>query len=217
MRQVIPGVLLSLVLLNGSCSFTEKTTHRLYDDAKDDVLDVIVVPGVPFEGGNWSYIMKGRVYWSKYLYDKGITKNIMYSGSAVYSPYFEAQIMALYAEALGIPKEHIFTETKAEHSTENIYYSYKKAKKLGFKKIGLASDAFQTKMLRGFAKRKLSRDIKFIPIVRDSLEALYPLSDPQIDFKQAYAENFVSLTDREGFWKRFRGTMGKRIDESAYE
>jgi uncharacterized SAM-binding protein YcdF (DUF218 family) len=29
--------------------------------------------------------------------------------------------------SIGIPRENIFTETKAEHSTENIYYSYKKA------------------------------------------------------------------------------------------
>jgi len=59
--------------------------------------------------------MKGRVYWSKYLYDRGIGKNIMYSGNAVYTPYFEGEIMALYAKAIGIPPEHIYTELKAEH------------------------------------------------------------------------------------------------------
>jgi hypothetical protein len=66
---------------------------------------------------------------------KGSAKNVMYSGSSVYSPYYEGEVMAMYAAAIGIPKEHIFTETKAEHSTENLYYGYHKSRKLGFKKL----------------------------------------------------------------------------------
>ena len=55
----------------------------------------------------------------------GMAKNVMFSGSAVYTPYYESKIMALYAEAIGIPKERIYIETEAEHSTENIFYSYR--------------------------------------------------------------------------------------------
>jgi hypothetical protein len=43
--------------------------------------------------------MKGRVCWSKYMFDKGIAKNVIYSGGAVYSPYCEAEILALYNKA----------------------------------------------------------------------------------------------------------------------
>ena len=111
--------------------------------------------------------MKGRVYWSKYLYDKGITKNVIYSGSAVYTPYVEGKIMALYAIALGIPEENVFSETMAEHSTENVYYSYKLARKLGFERIALATDQFQAKMLKRFTKKIVSRDAGIIPIVTD--------------------------------------------------
>ena len=118
-----------------SCSYSKHKTQELFSEAKHQIYDVIIVPGVPFENNNWSDAMKNRVYWSKYLYDHGIAKNIIYTGSAVYSPYYEAEIMALYGEALGIQKHNIFTETKAEHSTENVYYSYKKAKKIGFKKV----------------------------------------------------------------------------------
>lgn len=107
--------------------------------------------------------MKGRVYWAKYLYDKGITRNILFSGSSVYSPYYEGKIMALYAAALGIPKEHIFTETRAEHSTENAYYGYKRALQLGFTHIALASDPFQSKLLKGFIRRKVDRNMMVIP------------------------------------------------------
>jgi hypothetical protein len=180
--------------------------------------DIIIVPGVPFEDSTWSDVMKIRVYWSKYLYDQGIAKNIMYSGSAVYSPYYEAKIMALYAEALGIPKQNIFTETKAEHSTENVYYSYKKAKKLGFDKIALATDTFQAKMVQNFIKKNMKADIAIIPIVYDTLRALEPpMYDPEIDFIKAADEYFVSITEREGFWKRFKGTRGKNINRTFYE
>ena len=210
------SILWLLVTLN-SCSFSSKTCRNLLNESMTKSYDIIVVPGVPLENGKWSATMKERIYWSKYLYDKGIAKNIMYSGSAVYSPYYEAQIMALYAEAIGIPKENVFIETKAEHSTENIYYSYKKAKKLGFNSIALASDPFQTKMLRRFTRKIVSPDVGLIPMVIDSLKAMVPkMTDPVIDYQQAFMKNFVPLTERESFWERFKGTRGLDIDTTVY-
>jgi hypothetical protein len=201
-----------------SCSFSVKASKALLDEAKKTSYDIIVVPGVPFENGKWSRTMKGRVYWSKYLYDQGIAKNIMYSGSSVYSAYYEGEIMALYAEAIGIPKEHIFTETKAEHSTENIYYSYKKAKKLGFNRIALASDVFQTKTLRKFTRKKVSPEVGLIPMVADTLKKMEPqMADPVIDYQKAFNKDFISIKKREGYLKRLRGTSGKNIDMKAYE
>ncbi|HTQ28385.1 MAG TPA: YdcF family protein [Puia sp.] len=201
-----------------SCSFSQRTARKLLQEAQKHPYDIIVVPGVPFEKDTWSRTMKGRVYWSKYLFDQGIAKNIMYSGSSVYSPYFEGEIMALYAEALGIPKQYIYTETKAEHSTENIYYSYRRSIQLGFHRIALASDPFQTKALRKFTRKKISADIGLIPMTTDTLKAMEPqMTDPVIDYRQAYNKDFVPLTEREGFWKRLRGTRGLNIDTSAYK
>ncbi len=209
---------LGLFLFICSCSFTQKKSTRLFAKAKSETYDIIVVPGVPFENGEWSRTMRGRVLWSKYLFDLGITKNIMYSGSAVYSPYQEAEIMALYAEKLGIPKSNIYTETKAEHSTENIYYSYQKAKKLGFNKIALASDPFQTKMLKRFAHVRLSPEVGLIPFVYDTLSSIEAhTGNPAIDYQSVYVEDFVSLIDRESFWKRLKGTRGRNLDTLAYK
>ena len=190
----------------------------MFEKASNDTYDIIIVPGVPLENGTWSRTMKARIYWSKYLYDKGIAKNIMYSGSAVYSPYCEGEVMALYAEAIGIPKEHIFSETKAEHSTENLYYGYYKSKKLGFKKIALATDPFQAKQLNSFAKRRLSERVTVIPMVFDTLKAMEPMmTDPKIDIQKAFQKDFVSITKRQSFWKRFKGTMSWNIDKKAYK
>src|SRR5882724_11823174 len=186
-----------------SCSFSQRASKKLFNEAATKQYDIIVVPGVPFENGKWDRVMKGRVYWSKYLFDKGIAKNIIYSGSAVYTPYYEGIIMSLYAAAIGVPKENIFTETKAEHSTENIYYSCKKAKLMGFKTVALASDPFQTKTLRKFAHKKLNPDIGIIPFVVDTLKIIEPsMIDPVIDYQQAFNKDFKSIKEREGFWKR---------------
>lgn len=180
--------------------------------------DMVVIPGCPFENTQWSATMKARIYWSKYLYEKGIAKNIMYSGNAVYTPYYEARIMALYAEAIGIPKEHIYTETKAEHSTENIYYSYKKSKKTGFLTIALASDPFQTKLLQRYTRIILKNDVALIPFVYDTLSSIKPgMINPLIDYQQAFVKDFIPLPERENFFERLRGTSGKDIDTNAYK
>ena len=205
-------------MLHG-CSYTSKSSKEMLDESAQNKCDIIVVPGVPFDStkGKWSTMMKARVYWSKYLFDKGIATNIMYSGSSVYTPYYEGEIMAMYAEAIGIPKEHIYTEIKARHSTENIYYSYEKARKMGFERIGLATDPFQAKMLSRFVYEKVSADVVIMPIVFDTLKTMEPqMKDPPIDYKQAYNKDFVSIIKTENLWQRFQGTMGHKIDTAAY-
>jgi uncharacterized SAM-binding protein YcdF (DUF218 family) len=208
---------LSVVLLVNSCAYSSRASRNLLEESMAKGYDIIVIPGVPFENGHWSLTMKGRIYWSKYLYDRGIARNVMYSGSAVYSPYNEAGIMALYAEKIGIPRGNIFTEEMAEHSTENIFYSYRKARKLGYNSVALASDPFQTKMLKAFTHKKVSPDVGLIPIVYDTLQAMESkMTDPEIDPQSAFEGDFIPLPQRENFFKRFRGTRGLDIDTSAY-
>jgi DUF218 domain-containing protein len=217
-RRVPTYCSLALLFLLSSCFFSTKSTVRLFKESKSKTYDIVIVPGVPLENGKWGKMMKGRVCWSKYLYDKGIVKNIMYSGSSVYTPYYEGKVMALYAEAIGIPKDHIFYETRAEHSTENIYYSYKKAKQLGFTSIALASDRFQTWTFKKFTQEKVSADIALIPMVVDTVRMVEPLiKDPVIDYRKAYNKNFVSIRKRQSYRERLRGAEGKNIDEKFYE
>ena len=214
---ICSGLCLFLLAL-ASCSFSVKACKKLFSQSENEQFDIVIIPGAPFQNSKWGRVMKGRIYWSKFLFDKGIARNVMYSGSSVYSPYTEAVIMSLYAEAIGISKENIFTETKAEHSTENVYYAYQKAKQLGFKKIALASDPLQTKLVRKFTRKKVSADIKLIPFVVDTLKEMQPqMKDPAIDFGQAFNKDFKSIVKRESFWKRLRGTMGKNIDKNAYQ
>lgn len=179
------------------------------EGVKNQPYDVIIVPGFPYNGQNWDMVLKMRIHWARYLYQKGYTKNVIFSGSAVATPYIESRVMSYYAEILGIPRKNLFTEEKAEHSTENVYYSYRLAKELGFKKIALATDPIQTSYMRKFMK-KFELPIALLPTVIDTLKIM-DLSEPSINPEKAIRENFVKLSARENFFERFKGTVGKYI------
>lgn len=209
-------VVVAISLLLTHCSFKHYAEKSYERARKNKPYDVVIVPGVPYEKENTTSVMKMRLFWAKHLYDSGFTHNIIFSGSAVYTPFVESIAMKVMADSLGIPSEHIFSETKAEHSTENIYYSWKMARSMGFKKIALATDPFQSRMLRSFI-RKYCPGVESIPIVFGKLD-IDNKSLPVIDTTSFHVEQFVSITEREGFWQRFKGTMGKRVkDEVAGE
>jgi hypothetical protein len=195
------------------CTFTHYAKKSYANAQKEKPYDVIIVPGVPYEGEKTTTVMKMRLYWAKLLYDSGVTNHIIFSGSSVYSPYVEGVVMKIMADSLGIPSDKTFSETKAEHSTENAYYGWKMAKQLGFTKIALATDPFQAGMLRSFIRRYCP-GMKSVPIIFDTME-IDEKKLPEIDPSAAHVEPFVSITEREGFWDRFRGTMGKRVKQEA--
>ena len=206
-----PLLVLTLLVAISGCTFFRPGPAKLFRRAvKNEPYDVIIVPGCPFDGKEWSLAMKGRVIWAVYLVKKGIAKNIIFSGGSVYSPYVEAKIMALYAEQLGIPKEKIFIEDKAEHTTENIYYSYHIAKNLGFSKMAVASDPYQSNLLMGFTKRRFKLPIAHIPYIIDTLKTIDKVN-PVINPESAHVDNFKSIVETQSKWHRLRGTQGKNI------
>jgi len=211
MSKAASIALLLLAITCGSCFFVGPShIKRLRMAVKDGPVDVAIVPGFPFNNGRWDTLLKSRILWSLYLYKKGIIRNIIYSGNAVYTPYMEGKSMALYAYALGIDPAHIFVDTIAEHSTENLYYGYQMAKKLGFTKIAIATDPFQCYMLYKFSKKHFKTEFFFLPIIYDSISA-YTSLDPVVDTKPAYVDSFVPIDTRMNYTERMKGTMGKGI------
>ena len=207
---------MSLLVQLGACITPKKGPRREYEYAAKNLapFDAIIVPGTPFNNGSWDSVMKARLLWAMVLYKNGVAKNIIFSGGAVYSPYPEAKIMGLYAQKLGIPKEHIFYETEARHSTENVYYSYIVAKKQGFKTLALATDPFQSSLLKRFTRKRFETQIYHIPFITDTLGAynyLNPVLDPA-DYEAEKKKNFISITETEGIFKRLGGTIGWGID-----
>ena len=213
MKKYIYLYLLLVIVGFSSCSLALKRANRLYTEASTSkkVYDAIIVPGVPLKNGNWDSTMKSRVLWSVFLYKNNYTKNIIYSGGAVYTPYYEAVVMGLYAQQMGVPKEHIFYDTLAKHSTENVFYSYKIAKLNGFKHLALATDPFQSVMLLSFTRKRFESHIQHIPVIFDSIKTMNA-NNPVINYKLAYKSSFTSITEQEGITTRLKGTMGRQID-----
>lgn len=200
-----------------SCITPRKGPMRAYAKAATLApFDAVIIPGIPYNGKSWDSVMKARVLWSWILYKNGYAKNIIYSGGAIYTPYVEAKVMGLYGEQLGIPKDHIFYDTLAKHSTENVYYSYLLAQQLGFKSIALGTDPFQALMLRSFTRNRFESPIFHLPFVTDTL-AVYNGVNPTINAESCMMPGkWQSIKEQEGFRERFRGTMGKTIDWSAF-
>lgn len=217
MKNIVPFFLLTTFLYVG-CISLKKEPRAAYTQIKkhDVVFDAIIVTGIPFENGTWDSVMKARVLWSYVLYKNGITKNIIYSGAAVYSPFYESKIMGLYAQELGIPEEHIFYDTIARHSTENVYYSYLLAKQHGFKTIALTTDPIQSALLRKFTKVRFGTQIYHMPFVMDSVKK-YSHFNPEIDPTTAKSGQFSSIMDNESSKERFMGTLGRGINWKQYE
>jgi uncharacterized SAM-binding protein YcdF (DUF218 family) len=210
LKKLLILLILSTFLVPGCTKLYYRSAEKAFHQGlKDQPYDVIIVPGFPYQGKEWDMVHKMRIHWAYYLFNKGYTKNIIFSGSAVATPFVESKVMGYYAEALGVPKENIFTEEKAEHSTENVYYSYRLAKKLGFKKIALATDPFQSSYMGKFM-RKFELPVALLPTVIDTLKGL-DLYEPEINPKPALVEGFVKLSERENFFQRLKGTMGQYI------
>lgn len=201
-----------LTFFISSCALFQPSAKKLNNRAlsANKQYDAVIVPGVPFLEPKWDRTMQMRVMWATHLYKTGVTKKIIMSGSSVYSPYVEAQIMKLYAIEFGVPADDIIIEDKAQHSTENVWYSYKLAKVLGYQKIALSTDPFQTKMTYRFGRRRL-KDMKYLPVIFDILKTLEHL-EPTINYQNYKIENFTPITETQTFWYRFKGTMGKHID-----
>ncbi|PCJ85464.1 MAG: hypothetical protein COA57_07565 [Flavobacteriales bacterium] len=209
-KGAVSYVILMLAIVIFGCRNTSEITDRIYKSAQFNApYDVIIVPGFPYTEKKMPELLKKRLYWSHYLYSREITENIIYSGGAVYSPYVESEIMKLYAVELGIPEDRIFTETQAEYSVENLYYSLLLAKEKGFSCIAIATDAAQIKKLQPYIE-KFDLQIDLLPIIDKRIEVVmdYGFS---INPEPAYAENFVSIINRTSFFDRWRGTSGKSI------
>ncbi len=157
MRILFASSVTFLLIAFQSCSLAKKVERTTARNLKSAPYDVIVVPGYPYRDAKYPELFTTRIFYAKELYDKGLARNIIFSGAAVHTPYVEGTIMKIFADSLGIQKEHTFSEVQAEHSHQNARLGYKMARELGFKKVAIATDPFQFSymtLLRGlFAPR----------------------------------------------------------------
>src|SRR3954467_14171611 len=76
--------------------------------------DVVIVPGCPsLDDGAMSPCQMSRAVWASILWKRGVASSFITSGSAVHSPYVEAEALAAGMVALGVPPERIWLEPNA--------------------------------------------------------------------------------------------------------
>ncbi|MBK8659682.1 MAG: YdcF family protein [Bacteroidetes bacterium] len=198
----MPYVFVLLLTLFGlfrfaTIRFSEYTSLTYQYFAAAAPYDVIIVPGSPYDTSEQNQMFRARMLWAQSLYSAGITRHIIYSGSAVHTAYTEGTIMKMISDSMGIPTDRTFAETAALHSDENINYSYKLARQKGFRKIAAASDPFQLFFLRKHIQAHFPK-MALLPMPMDTFRAFTKEGHlPRIDAESSRVENFVPLNERE--------------------
>ncbi len=205
-------VICLLALATSSCSFQPFSKLITKNAYPKEAYDAVIVPGFPYYVHSPHMIIKARMLWAKHLYDNGATKNLIFSGGAVTTPYIEGLVMKSMADSMGIPTQSSFAETRADHSKENIYYSVKMAQEMGFKNIAVATDIVQSLMLRSYIKEKFPT-IKLIPIDFEAIDFKETIL-PCVDHESTLCKTYIPLHVRKSFKERREGTNGNHI---AYE
>ena len=187
----------TIPLFTSSCIIKNIANKTFAKYANAEPYDVVIVPGVPYNPYNTNILYKARLLWAKSLFDRGIAKNIIFSGAAVHTPYEEAISMKLIAHKMGVPCDNIFIERNAESSLQNIAYGKALAQKMGFERIAVATDPFQMIYLQSYLSKK-EPDIAKLTMNLDSLKTWYISKAvlPAINTSTAYVEDFVALKDR---------------------
>ena len=86
--------------------------------------DTAIVLGCPARlDGAPSLCQRCRVKTAVRAYQKGVVKNLIFSGAAAHSPAVEAEVMARLALAHGIPEAHVFREQRALTTWQNLRFS----------------------------------------------------------------------------------------------
>ncbi|MES2622420.1 MAG: YdcF family protein [Bacteroidota bacterium] len=197
MRLSFYLLIIIITFITSSCGLIN---HAANNTGKDYLInapyDAIIVPGLPFSEGKVNTILKARILWAKWLFERKVAKNIIFSGSAVHSPYVEAKAMKIMADSLGIPSNHTFMETRAEHGTENIDFGIQLAHQLGFKKVAIATDPFQSLFLKKFTQ-KSKYNVALIPFPLQLIRVYHKQKIPGINSTEAFVKDFVPLEKRD--------------------
>ncbi|HEX8950728.1 MAG TPA: YdcF family protein [Polyangia bacterium] len=102
--------------------------------------DAVIIPGCPSEDdGSLSPCQMSRAAWAAILWQRGLASAFITSGAAVHSRYVEADAIAAGMTALGVPADRIWLEPNALHTDENMYFSLRIARALGFRSVAVAS------------------------------------------------------------------------------
>lgn len=148
------------------------TTTLMSQRSDEEPADVVIVPGCPtLEDGSLSLCLKRRALWATQLWERGLTRNFITSGAAVYMPHIEAEALAAAMTRLGVPADRIWLEQNARHTDENMYFSMRIARFLRWPVVAVATDDAQVSGACAFLESWQQPCLR-APLDRSLVEAL---------------------------------------------
>lgn len=105
------------------------------------------------EDGSPSEFMKTRVEKAAELLHEGKVRSIIFSGAAVYNKYVEAEVMADYAESLGVPQENMILEKQAVSTYHNMLYSRQVMQEHGYRSCAIVTNVWHLRKASHYAAK----------------------------------------------------------------
>ena len=98
--------------------------------------DLIVVLGASAnKDGTPGSFMRERVLAGVKLFKDGLAPYIMFTGAAAHTKFVEAEVMADFAKANGVPADRIVLEEQAKNTAQNAFFSYQQMKEHGWHSV----------------------------------------------------------------------------------
>lgn len=183
---VMFGVMLLSVVMLGYAG------HLEVKQPVAEPFDAVIVPGCPtLADGSLTGCLQRRAVWAAMLWERGQAAHFITSGSAVHTPFVEAEALAAAMTAMGVPADRIYLEPHALHTDENVFNSLRIAQKKGWSRLGIASDRGQAlgacRMLAAWHKScgAFSMDTDAVEQRRSALQPLWSSlrAHPVTDFQ----------------------------------
>jgi hypothetical protein len=137
-----------------------------------------------------------RAAWAAILWQRGVAGAFITSGAAVHSRFVEADAIAAGMVALGVPADRIWLERDALHTDENMYFSLRIARALGFRTVAVASQkghaAWSCRMLEDWGLPSCGA----FSVDADAVVALHPLERLR-SVKTDVVDPWLPLVERE--------------------
>ncbi len=104
--------------------------------------DAIIVLGTPADSdGNPTPAQLARVTEAVHEWERGVAPRLIMTGGAAHNHFYEAQVMARAAEAMGVPSSSVYEEREALNTIQNACYAVRIMKLHGWRSAEVVSSA----------------------------------------------------------------------------
>ena len=137
------------------------------DDVVKKADAIVVFGGGVGETGSPGKSTIERARFAADLYKKGFASKVIFSSGYTYK-YNDAENMKVFAVSMGVPKEDIMLELKANNAYENVLYSSQIVRSSGLSSIILISAPYNMKRV-SLVYNKIAKDIKvdYVPVANN--------------------------------------------------